>query len=160
MGASIATEASFRLLGLGNEILADDAFGILAAREAERRFGNAVDVVTSSAAGFHLMDEMLGATRLVVVDTIQTGLAKPGAISVLNESQVQTAPGGSPHFMGLFDVLRTARGLGLAAPSEVSIIAVEASDCLTVGGAMHPDVEAAIGPAVDLAWQLLTGSNR
>ena len=37
MEACTETECAVRLLGLGNELLADDAFGILVAREVERR---------------------------------------------------------------------------------------------------------------------------
>jgi Ni,Fe-hydrogenase maturation factor len=35
------------VLGLGNEILADDAFGICEANEVERRFGRVAEVVAS-----------------------------------------------------------------------------------------------------------------
>src|ERR1035438_2103763 len=42
--------ATVRLLGLGNEILADDAFGIHVAREVQRRFPGQVEVVCSSAS--------------------------------------------------------------------------------------------------------------
>jgi hydrogenase maturation protease len=144
-----------RLLGLGNEILADDAFGILAAREVERRFPGQIEVVHSSAAGFDLMDHFLGASRLLVVDTIVTGRAKPGAISVFTADRVQPAPGGSPHFLGLFEVLAVGRKLGLNVPSEIIVIAVEASDCTTVGGPMHPDVQSAIPAVVELVGRFL-----
>ena len=150
MGVSTATELPVRLLGLGNELLGDDAFGIRVAREVERRWGAGIDVVTSSAAGFYLMDHMLGSSRLLVVDTVQTGQMRPGAVRVFTEDQVRPVPGGSPHFLGLFDVLGVARELGLPAPAEVLIIAVEASYCTTLGGRMHPDVQAAIPRAVEL----------
>src|ERR1035438_2217946 len=81
--------ATVRLLGLGNEILADDAFGIHVAREVQRRFPGQVEVVCSSASSFHLMDDVLGAARLLVVDTIVTGRAKPGAISILTAEQMR-----------------------------------------------------------------------
>ena len=155
MGAFTAIDSSIRLLGLGNELLADDAFGIRVAREAQRRFGHAIDVVTSSASGFHLLDDVVGATHLLVVDTVQTGAAPPGSLRVLTEDQVRPGPGGSPHFLGLFDILRVARQLGMPVPIDVVIVAVEASDCVTVGGSMHPAVEAAIEPAVELARQML-----
>jgi hydrogenase maturation protease len=156
MEASAGNErARVRLLGLGNEILADDAFGILAAREVERLFPGQIEVVCSSAAGFDLMDDLLGASRLLVVDTIVTGRAEPGTIHVFTEDQIRTAPGGSPHFLGLFEVLAVARQLHLAVPSETLVIAVEASDCVTVGGPMHPAVQSAIAPVVNLIAQNL-----
>src|ERR1035437_4981591 len=137
MEASTENESGVvRLLGLGNEILADDAFGILVAREVERRFQGRIEVVCSSAAGFDLMDHLLGASRLLVVDTIVTGRAKPGAISVFMADQIQPVSGGSPHFLGLFEVLAVGRKLHLDVPKETIVIAVEASDCATIGGLM------------------------
>src|ERR1035438_9015204 len=79
------SESSIRVLGLGNDILGDDALGILVARQAEARFGGQVEVISSSQAGFHVMDQLLGVSRLVVVDCIQTGAAKPGTVYLLDE---------------------------------------------------------------------------
>jgi hydrogenase maturation protease len=156
MEASTENETgTVRLLGLGNEILADDAFGILAAREVARRFQGQIEVVQSSSAGYDLMDHLLGARRLLVVDTIVTGRARPGAISVFTADRIQPAPGGSPHFLGLFEVLAVGRKLHLDVPEEIIVIAVEASDCITVGGPIHPDVQSAIPEVVELVGQFL-----
>ena len=156
MAVSIENELGIvRLLGLGNEILADDAFGILAAREVARRFQGQIEVVQSSSAGYDLMDHLLGARRLLGVDTIVTGRARPGAISVFTADRVQPAPGGSPHFLGLFEVLAVGRKLHLDVPKEIIVIAVEASDCITVGGPIHPDVQSAIPEVVELVGQFL-----
>jgi hydrogenase maturation protease len=156
MAVSIENETGIvRLLGLGNEILADDAFGILAAREVARRFQGEIEVVQSSSAGYDLMDHLLGARRLLVVDTIVTGRARPGAISVFTADRVQPAPGGSPHFLGLFEVLAVGRKLHLDVPKEIIVIAVEASDCVTVGGPIHPDVQSAIPEVVELVGRFL-----
>ena len=156
MAVSIENETGIvRLLGLGNEILADDAFGILAAREVARRFQGEIEVVQSSSAGYDLMDHLLGARRLFVVDTIVTGRARPGAISVFTADRVQPAPGGSPHFLGLFEVLAVGRKLHLDVPKEIIVIAVEASDCVTVGGPIHPDVQSAIPEVVELVGRFL-----
>jgi len=145
MGASTGPEESVRLLGLGNEILADDAFGIRVAERVRQEFGDLLDVVASTDTGFNLIDNLVGVSRLLVVDTMVTGRAKPGAIRWFEAEQASLAPGDSPHAIGLFEVLALARALGLAAPRRTTVIAVEAADCSTVGGAMHPDVEAAIG---------------
>jgi hydrogenase maturation protease len=193
MEAYTESECAVRLLGLGNELLADDAFGILVAREVERRLaadapgracpaptaGEAclalpphADVVCSSASGFHLLDQVLGVKRLVVVDTLATCAGVPGTIHVFRaDAQAggaggprgrpacQPASGVAPHFVGLFDVLAAAAKLGLPAPQEVTIIGVEAADCVTVGGEMHPDVRAAVGKAVEIAEALLAPSS-
>ena len=44
-----------RILCLGNELLADDAFGLVAAEELRRRFPQ-LDVVFTTDSGFHLID--------------------------------------------------------------------------------------------------------
>jgi hydrogenase maturation protease len=142
--------APVRVLGLGNELLGDDAFGILAARQLAGLFpADKVEVVSSSASGLHLLDYILDCSRLIVVDTVQTGRAEPGAIYVLREEDLPRSAADCPHGVGLFDALRLARQLGLNAPEEITIIAVEAADCHTVGGPMHPAVAAAIPRAVD-----------
>ncbi|HYW45354.1 MAG TPA: hydrogenase maturation protease [Bryobacteraceae bacterium] len=144
-----------RLLGLGNEILADDAFGILVAQEVQRIFPREIEVVCSSSAGFALLDDMVGARRLLVVDTIVTGRAKPGTIRVFTAEGMRTPPAAAPHLLGLFEVLAAGRQLCQDMPEEAVVIAVEASDCTTVGGPMHPDVEAAIPAVVELVSRYL-----
>ena len=151
MEPSTARDHSARVLGLGNEILADDAFGILAAREVERRMSGSVEVVISSEAGFGLFDYLIGVSRLMVLDTVLTGNAEPGTIHVFQESPFEATPGQSPHFVGLFEVLAVARRLGLSVPERLAVVAVEAADCSTVGGPLHPGVQAAIPETVELA---------
>jgi hydrogenase maturation protease len=152
---SASSRGPVRLLALGNEILADDAFGFRVADEAERRFPGQLEIVRSSSAGFDLLDGLLDASRLLIVDTILTGSANPGAIRVFRADRALPAPGGSPHFLGLFEVLAVARRLGLPVPEETIVLAVEASDCTTVGGAMHPAVQSAISEVVELLGRIL-----
>ena len=133
---------STRVLCLGNSILADDAFGFVVA-ERLRRERPDLDVRESSTSGFDLLDFTLGADRLLVIDTMQSGEAEPGSITTFREEDVRSIPGGSPHYIGLFEALRLGRALDLPVPADVTIITVEPADCLTVGGAMHQDVVAA-----------------
>jgi len=156
-GQTELSPSSTRLLGLGNEILADDAFGIVAARQIEALGLPGLEVVTSSESGISLLDHLQGAGRLIVTDTIQTGRAEPGTVHVVREQDVAGAPGGSPHFIGLFDTLALGRALGLRMPADVVIIAVEAADCLTLGGPMHPVVAAALPRVVELVRQANMG---
>src|ERR1035437_47754 len=137
-------ETSTRVLVLGNEILGDDALGILVARQVQARFGEAVEVVSSSEPGFHVMDELLGVSRLLVVDSIRTGAAKPGTVYVLDEHAIPPAPGVSSHSLSIFEVLAVARRLGLPGPAKCVTPAGGVADCPPVGGSMHPDGAAAI----------------
>jgi len=150
------TSRCMRLLGLGNEILTDDAFGILVAREVERLKPSQIEVVRSYAAGFNLLDDLLGPRQLLIVDTIMTGNARPGTIHVFRVDQVPQAPGIAPHCAGLREVLALGRQLHLDIADEAIVIAVEASDCTTIGGEMNADVRLAITRAVDLINRLST----
>ena len=157
MAGSTAPETTVRLLGLGNEIMGDDAFGILVAGEIRRRFGETVEVVCSSAAGFDLLEHVLDTPRLLVVDTVVTGQSPPGTLHVIN-GELAPSPGVcSAHGAGLFEVLAAARLLGLRAPGDVVVIAVEAVSCYEVGGPMHPQVRAAISEAVQLVAGIVAG---
>jgi hydrogenase maturation protease len=84
-----------------------------------------------------------------VIDTVVTGKSAPGTVYVLKESDFQTASGGSQHYIGLQETLSLVRALDCQVPETIVVLAVEAADCLTVGGAMHPAVRAAIPVLLD-----------
>jgi hydrogenase maturation protease len=148
--------AGTRVLCLGNDLLADDAFGIDVAAGIRDRAPASVDVVETGKGGFQLLDHLEEVTRLIVVDTVQTGSAPPGTLHWFSEADVSPIPGGSPHYTGLFEALAVGRTLGMRVPEEVLFIAVEAADCLTVGGSMHPDVRGAIATAVGRVLDLIS----
>lgn len=150
METSAATDrARLRVLGLGNDLLADDAFGIEVARRVRRALPD-VEAIESSEAGLALLDHISGARRLIIVDTIRTGGAPPGTLYALEPAALGTSTACAPHGAGLLEILQLAQCLDMGDPEEVLIIAVEAADCTTIGGPMHPAVKAAI-PAV-LQW--------
>ena len=94
---------------------------------------------------------------LVVVDSIQTGNVPPGTLYVLRSSDMKSVSGPSPHYVGLLETLQLARELLLNVPKEVIILAVEAADCLTLGGAMHDAVKSAVGLVADLVAEIAQG---
>ena len=139
---------------MGNELLADDALGAVVAEELHQILPGTLEVVFTSAMGFDLLDDVLGASRLLVVDIIETGTRPPGTVHLLREEDVQPVPGESLHYIGLFETLKLGRKLQLEVPQEVVIIAVEPADCLTVGGAMTPAVREAVPLVVNLVQRL------
>jgi hydrogenase maturation protease len=147
-------DLSTRVLCLGNELLTDDALGAVVAEQLRELLPGTAEVVFTSAMGFDLMDEVLGASRLLVVDTIETGTKPPGTVHLLREEDVHPVPGGSPHYIGLFETLKLGRKLQLDVPQDVIIIAVEPADCLTLGGALTPAVQEAVPIVVNLVQRL------
>ena len=133
-----------RVLGLGNDLLADDAFGVEMARELARRLPPDIETRWSVASGIALLDEMLEADALIVIDTIATGQVPAGTVHRFAEEQVEvTGQAASGHYMGLFETLRLGRQLQFRVPERVVIVAVEAEDTTTVGGGMSAAVRAA-----------------
>jgi hydrogenase maturation protease len=155
MARSTATEPKTRVLALGNDILSDDGFAFRVAEELRAAVGEDADIVTCSEGGFALIEHLLGADRAVIVDTIITGRTRPGTVSIFPEGQLRAQPGCSLHMAGLLDVLATARALDLRVPRIVTIVAVEAADCTTLGGGMDSRVTASIPVATRLVGRML-----
>ena len=143
-------EITIRILCLGNELLADDSLGSVVAEHIRQFAAPDVEVISTPETGFHLLDYVLNIRRLLVVDTIVTGASPPGTIYAFPEHELKAVPGGSPHYVGLYETLALARQLGLPVAEEVVFLAVEASDRLTLGGAMHSAVVAAIPPLISM----------
>ncbi|HXY07654.1 MAG TPA: hydrogenase maturation protease [Terriglobales bacterium] len=153
--AGEAQEFSVRVLCLGNELLADDSLGGIVAEQI-RQFAPAdVEVVSTPEAGFHLLDYVLNVRRLVVVDTVMTGTGPPGTIYAFHDHELETVPGGSPHYVGLYETLTLARCLELPVADEVVFLAVEAADCSTLGGEMHPGIRAVVPSIIRMVRELL-----
>jgi hydrogenase maturation protease len=133
-----------RVLCLGNDLLGDDSLGGMVAARVRQVAPANVEVLSTAETGFHLLDYVLNVNRLIVVDTVVTGSAPPGTIYEFCDTDLRSVPGVSPHYVGLFEALAVARHLRLPAAEQALILAVEAKDCLTVGGDMHPAVVAAI----------------
>jgi hydrogenase maturation protease len=138
------TAPALVLLGLGNEILTDDAIGLRIARIAAERLANVpgITVLGSSEMGLALLDLVVGFHTLVVVDAIVTGQARPGFVHELDGGELKSVPAVSPHFLGIGEMLALGQTLGLAVPERVKIFAVEVADPYTLGEKMTPELEA------------------
>jgi hydrogenase maturation protease len=142
------------VLGLGNPILTDDGVGIHVVRAAARRRPPKKNVTFAEASvgGLRLLDPLLGYSRLILVDAIQTRGGEPGAIYRLGPGDVQaTFHSGSTHDLSLAAALDLGRRLGLHLPGDdaLTILAVEVKDVLTFGETCTAAVTEAIPRAVD-----------
>lgn len=132
------------VLGLGNELAADDAVGLLAVRAVSEDVAGAADVVESSASGMALIELFAGYDRALVVDAIRTGRNPPGTIAELGLDEVGPVLAPSLHHAGLPEMAAVARRLGLRFPSEMYVLAVEVLDPYTIGGTISPPVAGAV----------------
>jgi len=136
-------------------LIADDGLGPAAAGRLRALWPDDLDVVESGLSGLYLMEFLEGVARLLVIDSIQTGAVPPGTVMVLREQDFRGAHGSSPHYVGLFEALALARTLGLPAPEDVWIIAVEAADLVSIGAPLSPTVAAALDEVVAQIHRLI-----
>jgi hydrogenase maturation protease len=128
------------VLGLGNDILSDDAVGLHVAREIRQhlRDSDRIEVQETSEMGLSLLDYAVGFSDLVLVDAVQTRQAPPGFLHEFDGSELKVLPIVSPHFLGVGEVMALGRRLGLPVPSRVRVFAIEVEDPFTVGVRMTP----------------------
>jgi hydrogenase maturation protease len=124
------------VLGLGNEILADDGVGILTARALKDEFLGQAEIVESSLSGLALLDLFIGFDRAIIVDAIKTQRYEPGSLFELTTEELGEVIAPSPHYCGLPELLALAKELDLEFPKEIKIFALEVEDPYTVGGKM------------------------
>jgi hydrogenase maturation protease len=139
------------VLGLGNPILRDDGVGIAVARAVRDRLtNNDVVVEEASVGGLRLLDWLAGFDRAVLIDAIQTADGKPGTVYHLDGSQFTACRhASSSHDADMATALEIGRRLGLPLPTEIEVIAVEATDVTTFGEDLTPAVASAIPNAVE-----------
>jgi hydrogenase maturation protease len=145
------------VLGLGNVLWADEGFGVRAAEALHAGYAmpGGVAIVDGGTQGFALMDYVVSARRLLVLDAIDFGLP-PGTLRCLRDAEVP-AWGSvkiSPHQNGLEELLAIAQLAG-AAPEAVVLIGVQPETLDDFGGSLRSAVRARIPEAVAAAVQVL-----
>jgi len=145
------------VLGLGNDLLTDDAVGILAARDLARELDGTpgVTVLESSLHGVALLDLFVGHDKAIVLDAIQTGRAPAGTITELDPRDLGCVMAPSPHFAGLPELLALARELDLEFPKAIVIYAVETEDQRTIGESPSEPVRRALPELVSRVGELV-----
>lgn len=144
-----ATTARVLVLGLGNDILTDDAVGLHVARAVSRRLEGErdIEVKATTEMGLALLDEIAGRSAVVLVDSVQSGNAPAGFIHEIDATALACLNSRAPHMLGIGETLALGRILGLDMPCEVRAFAVEAADSFSLG----TDLTAAVRDAVPAA---------
>ena len=133
------------VLGLGNDLLSDDAIGLRLARVLRARLASLeLDVVETTEMGLALLDHLTGYRQVWILDAVQTGRAPAGTLHAWDSGCLQALAGGSPHFLGVGETLALGRHLGLPMPGRIAVFAVEVSDPFTLDTRMSPALERAL----------------
>ena len=139
------------VLGLGNDILTDDAVGLYIVQAVRERLAGQpdIEVKATTEMGLALLDEIVDRESLVLVDSVQTGKVPPGHIHEVGPEELGQVFTTSPHFLGVGETLSLAKMLGLAMPRHIRIFAIEVTDPFTLSTRLTPAVEQAIASATD-----------
>jgi len=156
-GARSSAVVRTLLLGLGNDLVTDDAIGLRVVEAMRGRLPpeSGVDIACACEMGLSLLDWVEGYDRLVLVDAIQTGLLPPGSVHEMEASDFPQLPSLSPHFTGVGEMLALGRELGLRVPQQVHVLAVEVKDPFTIGHHLTPELEAALPSLLERVTNVL-----
>jgi hydrogenase maturation protease len=145
------------VLCLGNEILSDDSFGHkIACRLLDQYdFNGGAEIEFAALGGLNLIDLLKDRERALIVDTIITGDAAPGTLHFIEMGHfVPSKNLTCSHEVNLPTALQFGRELGMIMPDRIDVLAVEASDIVTLSEKLTPQVEGALNPAINriLNW--------
>jgi hydrogenase maturation protease len=143
------------VLGLGNDILGDDAVGLLAARRLRTLLPDTVDVMESGGAGLDLLDVLEGYDRALLLDSILTGKHPPGTILEFSGADFKTDDARSPHYAGLPTVIRLAENLGIDFPLHLQVLAVEIENPYEVTERLSSSMQEALPVVIERARRLM-----
>ena len=132
------------VLGLGNELLADDAVGLLIIRELTKVYKGQAELVECTVSGLALLEYFIDFEKAIIVDAIHTGKKPPGSVYELNPADLGEVYAPSPHYTGLPEMMALAKQLELQFPQDIKIFAMEIADPYTIGGPLTKSVSDAM----------------
>lgn len=153
-----AEDVDTLVLGIGNILWADEGFGIrcVEAMNARFEFDDDVRLMDGGTQGLFLLPWVCRASRLLIFDAIDFGLA-PGELRVIRDDDVPQYMGAkkvSMHQTGFQEVLMSARLLR-DVPQQIALIGVQPEQLDDYGGSLRASVRQRIPEAVDRACALL-----
>jgi hydrogenase maturation protease len=148
------------VLGLGNDILGDDAVGLVAARRLRGHCPAGVDVVEAAEGGLGLLDFLEGRSHALLLDALLTGRHPAGTVLEFSREDFHVTSGPSPHYAGLPEVLRLAECLAIPVPTDLRVLAMEVEDPYRIREGLSLAVDKALPCYVQRARQILDGWQR
>lgn len=143
------------ILALGNDVLGDDAVAIHAARTLRKDFADAVDIVEAAIGGYALLDFIEGYERVLLLDAVATGRARPGTVMELSREDFGPADSTSPHHVGLPEVFAVADRLSIPLPRDFRIVAMEIVPPVVLSQALSPEIQEALPVLINQATAVL-----
>lgn len=131
------------ILGLGNEILSDDAIGPKLVRriKEELSFSN-TKFHTAVIGGMEMIELIKGFDRVIIIDSIKTKDGSTGSVYHFTpEDFLETLHLSSFHDLSFTDALKLADKLDYALPKHIDIIAIEIVEDLEFSDQFSPPIQ-------------------
>ncbi|MGE5325897.1 MAG: hydrogenase maturation protease [Deltaproteobacteria bacterium] len=140
-GAAEGTSrAPFLVLGLGNELLKDDAVGIRVAEKLQGNVPDGVEVRCTPLFGLSLLDDLIGREKVLLIDSYLPEDLLASEICEIDLDSLGNSRAPCPHCVGLAEIREIMRSLDLGFPREVRVLAIPVTDPLTFSADMSPEV--------------------
>ncbi|MBM4129081.1 MAG: hydrogenase maturation protease [Nitrospira sp.] len=147
------------ILGVGNLLLSDEGVGVHVANELMKmELPPNVSVVEGGTDGFRLLNVIIEADRLIVVDAVRGG-AKPGSIYRFDIDDVRNCPSGfktSVHQIGILEVIDLSGLIGRT--PKTTVIGIEPKS-LKMGMELSPEIKRKIPRIIELIFEELEKCN-
>jgi len=146
------------VLGLGNVLWADEGFGVrcVEALNALYQVPRTVRLMDGGTQGIYLIPWVRAATRLLILDAVDYGLA-PGTVKIVQNDDVPRFMGVrkvSMHQAGFQEVLMSAKLTG-DFPQKIALVGVQPELLNDYGGSLTDTVRARVPEAVEMAVGVL-----
>ena len=129
------------VIGVGNPILTDDAVGLRVAHLLKEAKPD-LTVIETSEAGLTLLELISGYEHTIIIDSVKTGLAKPGTLHELTLEQIEPSWNfGSTHGIDIRMAFELGRKLDYKLPQKLSIYGIEVKDNRNFGEKCTPEIE-------------------
>lgn len=150
----VSSPIDILVLGIGNLLWADEGFGVrcVEALESGWQCPPGVTILDGGTQGLYLLPQVSEATRLLVLDAVDYGLAPGTLVRVVGDDvpRFLGAKKMSLHQTGFQEVLASAALIGRL-PREMVLIGVQPAELEDFGGSLSPAVRARIPEAVAMA---------
>ena len=116
------------ILGIGNELLTDDAIGPFLIHELEEYFKSnpQIKFETACCGGLQILETIVGYKKVILIDAIKSKNGKLGEVLLLSpEDFEETSNLSSLHDLSFLDALKLGKHLDFKMPQEIKIIAIQ-----------------------------------
>jgi hydrogenase maturation protease len=147
------------ILGVGNLLLSDEGVGVHVANELMNMdLPPEVSVAEGGTDGFRLLNVIIEADRLIVIDAVKGG-ADPGSLYRFDINDVRNCPSGfktSVHQIGILEVIDLSELIGKK--PHTTIIGIEPKS-LEMGMELTPEIKSKIPRIIELVFEELKKHN-